>query len=94
MIIGSCKLKFIIPGAFSLKDKRRIIKSLKDKSRNKFNIAVAEVDQNDIWQNATIGIVTLSNNKRSVDQTISKYIDYVEDRFPELQLRDYEREIF
>ena len=92
MIIGICEFDFIIPGAVSLKDKRKIIKSFIDKSKNKFNIAIAEVDKNDLWHNSTIGVVTVSNNKKHVDIIVTKYLDFI-DTFPELQLRNYDIDI-
>lgn len=92
MIIVSCKLKLYLPAASSLKDKRRVIKSLMDKSRNKFNIAIAEVDKNDYWKNAVIGAVTVGNDHRYLESIMDKYIDFVE-TLPGFILTDFELEI-
>ena len=55
MNVGVAKITLRLSGSFSLKDKRRVINSVRDRVRSKFNVAVAEVDQNDVWQVAVIG---------------------------------------
>ncbi len=62
MNIGSLTLRIAIRGSFSLKDKRRVVKSLKDRLRARFNIAVAEVGDLDHRQAATLGIVSVGND--------------------------------
>ena len=56
MTIGALRVELHVPGASSLKAKRQVIKSLKDRIRNRFNVSVAEVDQHDKWQRATLGV--------------------------------------
>jgi len=56
-------LELRIEGAQSLKDKRQVLRSLKDKLRNKFNVSVAELDVTDLWQRATIGVVAISGSQ-------------------------------
>jgi uncharacterized protein len=56
-------LELRIQGAQSLKDKRQVLRSLKDKLRASFNVSVAELDQTDLWQRATIGIVSISSSR-------------------------------
>ena len=74
MLFTLCPLTFIVPiayltlelrieGAHSLKDKRQAIRSLRDRLRNSFNIAVAEIDSTDLWQRATIGVVSISDSR-------------------------------
>lgn len=62
MPIALLTLELRIEGAHSLKDKRQILLSMKDKLRNKFNVAVAELDATDLWQRATIGVVSISGS--------------------------------
>lgn len=62
----------------SLKEKRHIIKSLISKIRSNFNVSVAEVDLNDKWQLAQIGVATLSNDKKIVDSQINSVISLIE----------------
>ncbi len=82
-------MELSIPGARSLKDKRRIIKSLIDKSKNNFNIAIAETEENEKWQSSTISVVTVSNKKIQLERLLTQYINFV-DEFPGLYLRDYQ----
>jgi len=63
MPIAFLTLELRIEGAQSLKDKRQVLRSLKDKLRNGFNVAVAELDASDLWQRATIGVVSVSNSQ-------------------------------
>ncbi|MCF8009507.1 MAG: DUF503 domain-containing protein [Halanaerobiales bacterium] len=89
MFVAVIKIELQIPMARSLKDKRSIIKSMIEKSKNKFNIAVAEVDDKDLWKNSTIGIVTVADNKYYLDKVVNKVINFVEN-FPEVYLYNFE----
>jgi uncharacterized protein YlxP (DUF503 family) len=62
-MIAILTLELRIEGAHSLKDKRQVLRSLKDKLRVSFNVAVAELDQSDLWQRATLGVVSISESK-------------------------------
>lgn len=88
MMIGCCTVEIRIPMSNSLKDKRGVIKSMTERLRNQFNIAVAEIDKNDNLKLATIGLVTISNDSRYIDQLLSKVVKFIED-FREVQLVDY-----
>jgi hypothetical protein len=70
MPVGLLTLELRITEARSLKDKRQILRSLKDRLRRKFNIAIAELDFHDVWQSSTIGIVTLSNAEQHVEESL------------------------
>jgi uncharacterized protein YlxP (DUF503 family) len=70
MPVGLLILDLQITDARSLKDKRQILRSLKDRLRRKFNIAIAELDFHDVWQSSTIGIVTLSNAEQHVEESL------------------------
>jgi uncharacterized protein YlxP (DUF503 family) len=63
MPIAFLTVELRIEGAHSLKDKRQVLRSMKDKLRNGFNVAVAELDANDLWQRATIGVVSISGSQ-------------------------------
>jgi len=67
MFVGIYQLELFIPESNSLKSKRFILKSLKTRIRNKFNVSVAEVDENDKWQKTVLGIATVSNEKKMID---------------------------
>lgn len=66
MVVGLLQVEVRIPDARSLKDKRSVVKSLKDRLRGQFNIAVAEVDANDTWQRATVGVSTVGEDRAYV----------------------------
>lgn len=72
MLIGALQVELYIPGSQSLKEKRFVLKSIKTKIRNRFNVSVAEVDQQDKWQRATLGISCVSNDRRLIDEILSK----------------------
>jgi hypothetical protein len=74
MIIGFLSLEIYIPYSHSLKEKRKRLSGLKDRLKNKYNVAVAELDYHKKWQRAKIGIVTLNNEKRLVDSLFSRII--------------------
>ena len=86
-----CNLEVNISGSSSLKDKRRVIKSLKDRLKNNFNLAIAEVGALDEWQRAEIAIVTVSNDIRHANSLISKAVNFVESNV-NVELIDYEIE--
>jgi hypothetical protein len=75
MPVGLLTLELHIPDAQSLKEKRQVLRSLKDKLRRKFNIAIAELDHHDVWQRSLVGVVTLSNEDRHVQETLQKVLD-------------------
>jgi uncharacterized protein len=70
MPVGLLTLELHIAEARSLKDKRQILRSLKDRLRRKFNVAVAELDFQDVWQSATVGVVTLSGANQHVEESL------------------------
>ena len=67
MVVGVLKVEVHVPNAQSLKDKRSVLKSLKDQLRGRFNIAVAELDPNEKWQRATVGISAIGADHSYVD---------------------------
>ena len=78
MIVMGCNLELHLWESSSLKDKRRILKSLKDRIRNEFNVAVAEVDPTDLWQSASLGVVTVSSGIRHANRILTKVVNLVE----------------
>lgn len=70
MPIGLLTLEIHIPDAQSLKDKRQVVRSLKDRLRAHFNVAVAELDHQELWQRALVGVVTLSGEESHVEQSL------------------------
>ena len=93
MNVGVCKVSLRLPENMSLKGKRQVLKSITSRVRNKFNVAVAEVDDNDMWQLATIGICYISNDRRHTNQVLSKVFDFIANSRFEVEILDYEIEI-
>lgn len=72
MVIGYLELDIHFPHARSLKDKRKQLAGLKDRIRQKHNVALAELDFQDVWQRTKIGVVTLNNHQTIVEQVLSR----------------------
>jgi uncharacterized protein YlxP (DUF503 family) len=79
MFVGIGKVEIFLPGLRSLKSKRRIIKSIKDKIRSKFNVGVNEIDFLDKWQHSTIGIAAVSNDSKFLRSSFSKIVNLIRD---------------
>ena len=78
MFTLSTKLTFYIPHSTSLKDKRQVCRSLVNKTRQKFNVSIAEVDTQDIWQTLTIGIAVVSGDFSHAQNSLDEIIRYME----------------
>jgi hypothetical protein len=75
MVIGVLRIRLHLPGANSLKAKRKIILSLKERIKNKFNVSVAELEDNDLWQICTLGVAVISNDSAFANAVLSKVSD-------------------
>ena len=93
MNVGVCRVSFRLPENQSLKGKRQVLKSITSRISNKFNVAVAEVDDNDVWQRATVGICCVSNNGRRANQVLSRVVDFIINSHFDVEILDYEIEI-
>ena len=78
MHVGVCKIKLFLPMNHNLKGKRRIVNSLTRQIRNKFNVSIIEIESNELWQIATIGIGVISNKINNLNQTIENIISFIE----------------
>ena len=94
MSVGICRLKIHIPGSRSLKDKRSVVKSLIARLRKQFNLSVAEVDDHELWQMATISMASVSQHNSRVDEVISAAISLIGRDFPTIEIIEKEIEIF
>ncbi|MDK7755247.1 MAG: DUF503 domain-containing protein [Peptoniphilus harei] len=92
MIIGICTCEIFIFNANSLKSKRSVVKSIIEKSKNRFNISIAEVGENDKWQKSIIAFSTISNDQKIVEETIEKVINFF-DSYSEIEIININREI-
>ena len=93
MNVGVCKLRLRLPENLSLKGKRGVLKYITTQFGNKFNYSVSEVDDQDLWQLATLGICCVSNNKRYTNEVLSKVVDFIANSRFEVEMLDYKIEI-
>ncbi len=77
MIVGTLKLRLSLRDCHSLKEKRRVILSLKDHVANKFNVAVAEVDEQDEWHLAVVGVAAVGTDTPFIHSVLSNVENYV-----------------
>ena len=92
MTIGFCHIDLYLPECASLKQKRSVLKSVMARTRNKFNISVSELGDNDRWQRAQLGVATVANNSRYANQVLSKVVNLIE-REDRLIVVDYSLEL-
>ena len=93
MVVGVLRLMLTIPGAMSLKDKRRAIRSLKDRLGARHNVSVAEVDCLDEHRRCQLGVAMVSNDRRFTDSCLAKIVDEVS-MHRDVVLVDHAMEIF
>lgn len=78
MVVGTCKVVLMIDDAFSLKEKRHIVKSIIERVKSRFNASISEVDMNDKWQRATLGIACVSNEAGHADSMLANIVNFIE----------------
>lgn len=93
MVVGVLHLTLAIPGAMSLKDKRRVVRGLKDRLSARHNVSVAEVDDLDVHRSCQLAVAMVSNNRRFTDSCLSKIVDEIRAQ-RSLSLVDYDIEMF
>lgn len=91
VVIGSLRVTIHVPESQSLKDKRQVVRSMVSRLRNTFNVAVAEVGDQDVWQVATLGIACVSADSRHADEMCQKVLSHLENEADALITRsDFE----
>lgn len=93
MVVGTCTYDIYISNSHSLKDKRRVLKSMIERVKNKFNVSIAEVDLQDNWQRAVVGLATVSNNTTRVNQVLNNITNFIENSHDEIEVIDINMEI-
>lgn len=92
MVVGICTVELYLPQAHSLKDKRSVVKRVTQRISNRFNVSVCELDQHDIWKNATLGLAAVSKDKEVVDRTLAAVEAFL-DSFGDFQVVSFKVEI-
>ncbi len=87
-----CHVDLHIENSHSLKEKRRIVKSLKDRIKNQYNISICEYGNLSLWQRAQLGLVSCSNEKNAAEATLRMAVDMIR-HFPAVTIIDYRIEV-
>jgi len=93
MNVGVCTINLRLPENVSLKGKRRVLKSIISRVAGKFNVGVAEVDNGDLWQLATLGICCISNDHRHANEVMSRVVNFIMSSRLDAEILDYQIEI-
>ena len=94
MNVSVCRIELRLPENHSLKGKRQVIKSIIARLQNRYKVAVAEVDNQDLWQVATLGVACVSNHRRHSDETLSNVVKFIIQNYPDVELLNSEIETF
>ncbi len=78
MVVGVCRVELFLHDNASLKGKRQVLKSILQKTRQRFNVSISEVADQDLWQKAVLGISLVSNDRQFVNSTLDKTVNYIE----------------
>ena len=93
MVIGVCTIRLYLPGNSSLKGKRRVIKSIMARLRREFNISIAEVDEHDSWQQATLSAACVSTSADHAHGLLTKMVNWIESQRPDVPVLDVDIEL-
>ena len=93
MVIGVCTIELYLPTVHSLKEKRSIVKSVVNRVRNEFNVSIAEVDRQDAWQSAIIGVASVSNDTAYTHGQLTKVVAWIENQRLDAELVNYHIEM-
>ncbi|MHB1415073.1 MAG: DUF503 domain-containing protein [Chloroflexota bacterium] len=93
MVIAACRVSLHLPENHSLKGKRQALRSILARLRNEYGVSAAEVEAQDLWQRAVIGIAYVSNEASHANEVVSKAVNFIERARGDVELLDYELEI-
>jgi uncharacterized protein YlxP (DUF503 family) len=92
-MVGVCRIRLRLPDNHSLKGKRQVVKSLVARLHNTFAVSVAEVDDNEAWQLASLGVACVSNSTTHADEVLANVVRFIEATRPDVEMLDYEVEV-
>ena len=93
MEIGLCRIQLRLHGNHSLKGKRQVARSIIDRVRHRFNVSIAEVEDNDKWQLLTLGFSCVSNHGGHANEVVSTIVQYIMDTSGDAEVLDYQTQI-
>ena len=82
MTVAIARVTLVLAAAHSLKDKRMVLRRLKDRVRDRFNVSIAEVDAQDVWQRAVVGITLVGGDRKHVESSIDEVLRFVRENAP------------
>ncbi|MFU8795831.1 MAG: DUF503 domain-containing protein [Dehalococcoidia bacterium] len=94
MNVSVCRIQLRLPENHSLKGKRQVIKSIIARLQNRYKVAVAEVDDQELWQLTTLGVACVSNHRRHAEETLSNVVKFIIQSYPDVELLSSEIETF
>lgn len=78
MLVGTLLVQVYIPSATSLKDKRQVVKSVIHRVQNRFNVSIVELDSENLWQRATIGVAMAGNNQEYIQRQLQLVLNFLD----------------
>jgi uncharacterized protein YlxP (DUF503 family) len=93
MTVGACRITLRLPENDSLKGKRQLVKSVISRVHNKYNVSIAEIDDNESWQILSLGISCVSNSVRHADEMLTNVVKFIAGSRLDAELLDYEIEL-
>jgi hypothetical protein len=93
MNVGALRVRLRLPENHSLKGKRQVLRSITSQVKNKFNVSIAEIDDQDLWQAVTLGVTCVSNDGRHANEILSHVMNFIEHVRGDAEVIDYEIEI-
>lgn len=78
MVVGVCRVDLRIPGNASLKGKRKVLRKIIDRVKNRYNISISEIGDNDLWQRSQLGLSVVGNDSRHINSSLDKIIDFID----------------
>jgi len=93
MVVGTLKIEFLLHDNRSLKGKRKVVKSIVGKVKSRFNVSIAEIGSNDMWQKIELGISAVGNDRRHIDSSLNRVLSYIDSLYL-AEIMDTQMEIF
>lgn len=87
MTVGVCVVELYIRQSHSLKEKRKLLQSIRARMKNKFNVSIAEIGEQDRWQKAVLGMAAISSDRRFVNEVLDKAVDLIS-AYPQAEIVD------
>lgn len=78
MVVGVCQVDLRIPGNASLKGKRKVLRKIIDRVKNRYNISISEIGDNDLWQRSQLGLSVVGNDSRHINSSLDKIINFID----------------